>query len=150
MRCSATLFLAYSFSSPLHIPMYAASELANPSKFRFHLLSGFSVIKIAVSACIGCVGQLAVTPWFFFARPTPQNPTGNVAQRTVAAIVWSSLSALLFFYYIQRDWPRDSDADTFRACLFGVAVVFGIGALVVVGVISRRRRQKPQSQSTNH
>ena len=110
----------------------------------FHFLLRSSVFKIAVSACIGCSVQLIVTPWFFSARPTAQNPTGNIAKRSAAAIVWSSLTALLFFYYIQRDWPSDSQANAFRACLFGATIVFGIVALVVVGVVSRRP-EKPLS-----
>src|SRR5882757_2547277 len=80
----------------------------------FHLLLGLSIVKIVVSAGIGCVGQLIVTPWFFSARPTARNPAGNIAQRAVAVIVWFSLSALLFFYYISRDWPNDSHGREFR------------------------------------
>jgi hypothetical protein len=108
--------------------------------FQFFISCGDSrSLKIAVSAGIGCAVQLIVTPWFFSARPTAQNPSGNIAQRAVAAIVWSSLTALLFFYYIQRDWPRDSHANAFRACLFGITIVFGIAALVLVRVFSRHR-----------
>src|ERR1039457_5065004 len=74
----------------------------------FHWGLGFSIAKIAVSVGIFCVGQLAVTPWLFSARVTTENPTGNIAQRAVAVIVWFSLSALFFFYYVSRDWLNDS------------------------------------------
>jgi hypothetical protein len=103
----------------------------------FHFVLGFSIVKIVVSVGIGCAVQLMVTPWFFSARPTARNPSGDIAQRAVAAIVWSSVTALLFFYYIQRDWPKDSHANAFRACLFGTTIVFAIGALILVRVFSR-------------
>ncbi len=105
----------------------------------FHWLLGFSIIKIAVSAGIGCAGQLAATPWLFSARPTAENPAGNITQRAVAVIVWFSLTALMFFYYIQRDWPNDSHGRAFRACLFGVTIMFAVISLIVVGLISRNR-----------
>jgi hypothetical protein len=104
----------------------------------FHLLLGFPIAKIVVSAGIGCAGQMVVTPWLFSARATARNPTGKVFQTTVAVIVWISLSALLFFYYIQRGWPKDSDAQLFRACLFGVTIVFAVGALIVAFLRDRR------------
>jgi len=105
----------------------------------FHLLLGFRIAKIAVFAGIGCAGQLAVTPWLFSARATAQNPTGNITLRAVAVILWFSSSALLIFYYIQRDWPNNPDAQLFRACVIGTTIAFGIVALIVVGVVSRRR-----------
>ena len=105
----------------------------------FHWLLGFSIVKIAASAGIGCAVQLAVTPWFLSARPTDQNPSGNVTQRAIAAIVWSSLSALLFFYYISRNWPNDVHARQFRDILFGTTIVFGVVCLIIVGLISRKR-----------
>jgi hypothetical protein len=103
----------------------------------FHWGFGVSIAKIAISVGIGCAGQLAVTPWLFSARATAENPTGKIAQRAVAVIVWFSLSALLFFYYIQRDWPSDSHGKLFREIMFGTTIVFGIVGLAIVGLISR-------------
>jgi len=45
----------------------------------FHWGLGFAIAKIAISVGIGCVGQLAVTPWLFSARATAENPAGKIA-----------------------------------------------------------------------
>jgi len=52
-----------------------------------------------------CGVQLAITPWLYSSRATPQNPDGWLAERAAAVFVWFSLTALLLFYYIQRGWP---------------------------------------------
>ena len=105
----------------------------------FHWGLGFPIAKIAVSVGIFCVGQLAVTPWLFSARPTSENPAGNFGRRAVAVTVWFSLSALLFFYYISRDWPNDSHGREFREILFGTTIVFAIVGLTIVRLISPNR-----------
>jgi hypothetical protein len=92
-------------------------------------------------AGIGCVGQLVATPWLYSARATAENPAGKVAQRAVAVIVWFSMSSLLFFYYISRDWPNDADGILFKRIMFGTTIGFGIIGLVIVRVISRNRRR---------
>jgi hypothetical protein len=105
----------------------------------FHWGLGFSIAKIAVSVGIFCVGQLAVTPWLFSARVTTENPTGNIAQRAVAVIVWFSLSALFFFYYVSRDWLNDAHGAEFKRIMFGTTIVFGVVGLIIVRLISRNR-----------
>ena len=105
----------------------------------FHWGLGFPIAKIAVSVGIFCVGQLAVTRWLFSARPTSENPAGNFGRRAVAVTVWFSLSALLFFYYISRDWPNDSHGREFREILFGTTIVFAIVGLTIVRLISPNR-----------
>jgi hypothetical protein len=105
----------------------------------FHWGLGFSIAKIAVSVGIFCIGQLAVTPWLFSARATTENPTGKKAERSVAAIVWFSFSALLFFYYIGRGWPNDAHETEFRGIMFGTTIVFGIAGLIIVRLVSRNR-----------
>ena len=105
----------------------------------FHLWLRFPIAKIVVSASIGCLVQMAFTPWLFSARATPQNPTGRIAQRSAAVILWITLTALLFFYYIQRGWPNNSAAHVFRLCVFGTTIVAGVMALVRVGIITRRK-----------
>jgi hypothetical protein len=105
----------------------------------FHLLLGFPIEKIVVSASIGCVVQLVFTPWLFSARATPQNPNGKVARRSAVVVVWLTLTALLFFYYIQRSWPSSSDARIFRICLFGTTIAAGIVALIAIGIVSRKQ-----------
>ena len=103
----------------------------------FHMLLGFSITKIAVSAGIGCAGHLAVTPWLFSARPTAQSPAGKIAQTAAAVIVWISMSGLLFFYYISRDWPNDAHGAEFKRILFGITIIFGISCLIIVSLLSR-------------
>jgi hypothetical protein len=102
----------------------------------FHLLLGFPVTKILISSAIGCAVQLAITPWLFAARATGQNPSGQKARAGVAMIVGYSLTCLLFFYYVQRSWPRDPHSNEFRAILFGTTIV---AALFAFGMVSRSR-----------
>jgi hypothetical protein len=104
-----------------------------------HFLFGASMGKIVVVASIGCLLQLLFTPWLFSARATAENPEGNVVQRSAAVIGWVTLTALLFFYYLQRGWPRDANAQMFRVCLFGTTIVLGVVGLLVVRVVFRRR-----------
>lgn len=105
----------------------------------FHWVLGFSIVKIAVSAGIGCAGQLAATPWLFSARSTAENPVDDIAKRAVVVIVWFSLSALLFFCYISRDWPNDAYVTEFKRITFGTTIVFGIVGLIVARLILRNR-----------
>jgi hypothetical protein len=105
----------------------------------FHLLLGFPTAKVIISAAIGCTMQLAFTPWLFSARATASNPNGITGRRSIAVIVWLTSTALVFFYYIQRSWPMNSDAKVFRICLFGTTIALGILALVIVGIVSNRR-----------
>jgi len=107
----------------------------------FHWLLGFSIVKIAVSASIGCAGQLAATPWLFSARATAGNPVGDIPKRVTAVIIWFSLTALLFFYYSSRDWPNDEHATEFKWIMFGTTLVFGVMGLTAVALISRNRRR---------
>jgi hypothetical protein len=71
----------------------------------FHFLLGVSLVKVAVCSGLGCAGHLIVTPLLFSGRATAQNPSGDIIQTATAVIVWLSLSVLLIFYYLQRDWP---------------------------------------------
>jgi hypothetical protein len=112
----------------------------------FHFLLGVSLVKVAVCSGLGCAGHLIVTPLLFSGRATAQNPSGDIIQTATAVIVWLSLSVLLIFCYLQHDWPRDSNANTFRACAYGVTIVFAVGALVAVRVFAHRLRSS-QSMS---
>ena len=105
----------------------------------FHLLLGFPISKIAVSAGICCAVQFAVTPWLFSARATRQNPSGRTVRRAAVVIVWLSLTALLLFYYIQRGWPNNADVQLFRACGFRTIIALAFIGLIVVGAVSRHR-----------
>jgi hypothetical protein len=97
----------------------------------FHLGFGSSISKIAISLAICCGAQLAITPWLYSARATPQNPNGFVGRRTAAVFVWCSLTALFLFYYIQRGWPSSQAAQQARIIMSVGLVVF----LVILGVI---------------
>jgi heme/copper-type cytochrome/quinol oxidase subunit 2 len=110
----------------------------------FHLWLRFSIAKILVAVGIGCAIQLAVTPWMFSARATPQNPRGKVARLAAAAIVWLTVWLLLLSYYLQRGWPSSSSAQLFRACMFGTIIVFGLIGLALVAAVSSRRRNKSE------
>jgi hypothetical protein len=106
----------------------------------FHLLFRCSIVSIAVFTCIACGGQLAVTPWLFSARATLQNPIGNVVQRAYAVVLWFTLTALAFLYYLLHLWRNDQDARAFFELSFVTTSVFGVIGFIAVGVVSRRRR----------
>src|SRR5208282_2049769 len=99
----------------------------------FHLWLRFSIAKIAISLGICCAVQLAITPWLYSSRATPQNPDGLVGRRTAAVFVWFSLTALLLFYYIQRGWPSNPTAQQARIIMFVALVVL----LIILGVLLR-------------
>jgi hypothetical protein len=63
----------------------------------FHLWLKVSIAKIANFSGICCVVQLAITPWLFHARSTPQNPPGRIRERVGALSVLFSAVSLLFF-----------------------------------------------------
>jgi hypothetical protein len=99
----------------------------------FHLWLGFTIAKIAIALCICCGVQLAITPWLYSSRATPQNPDGLVGRRTAAVFGWFSLTALLLFYYIQRGWPSNPTAQHARIIMFVALVVL----LIILGTLLR-------------
>jgi hypothetical protein len=126
----------------------------------FHFWLGFSIVKIAVSVGICCGVQLAITPWLFSARATPQNPGGLIGRRTAAVFVWYSLTALLLFYYIQRGWPSNQTAQQVRVIMSVALVVFLIilGAFLLYNIRSitmillhfRSKRESSQGPDGSH
>jgi hypothetical protein len=78
-----------------------------------------------------CAVQMAITPWLFSARATPQNPSGRPAQRAAAVTVLASLMALLFFGYIGGLWPRDEGTREFAF------IGLGLIALLVIFLVAR-------------
>jgi hypothetical protein len=78
----------------------------------FHLWLKVPTPAIATFTGTCCAVQLAVTTWLFSARATRQNPSGRMAQRTVAVIVWFSTMTLLLTYYLRRSFPEDIETDS--------------------------------------
>ena len=72
----------------------------------FHMWLKVSTAKAAMLTGLFCAAQLAITPWLFAARATPQNPRGRPAQRSKAVAVLASLVGLIFFAFIGSIWPR--------------------------------------------
>jgi hypothetical protein len=107
----------------------------------FHFGLAVPIAKIASFAGIGCAEQLAITPWIFSARATPQNPSGKIARRTAALIVWIILFAFLIFYYFQRGWSSSSPAQPLRGYLFDTLIVVVVVAITIVEAVLRHRRQ---------
>ena len=99
----------------------------------FHLWLGLSIVKIAVLVGICCGVQLALVPWFYSARSTPQNPDGLIGRRTAVVFVWLSLTTLLVFYSLQRGWPSNPTRQNAHIIMFASLVV----ALIIVGVLLR-------------
>jgi hypothetical protein len=105
----------------------------------FYLWLEIPIKTIAAFFLMLCVVQLAVTPWLFSARSTPQNPVGNLFRRRAAVIVWFSLNGLVLAYFMLRGSPPDAGA---RAIFIGLPVVLGTGALIALALISSRKRAK--------
>jgi hypothetical protein len=100
----------------------------------FHWWLKVSTAKVATLTGLFCAAQLAVTPWLFSARATPQNPSGRPAQRGAAVAVLASLMALLFFSYFGGIWPRAEGTREFTFTGFGLTV------LVVILFVATRRK----------
>jgi hypothetical protein len=100
----------------------------------FHLWLNVPTAKVATLTGLFCAAQLAITPWLFSARATPQDPHGRPAQRAAAVAVLASLVALLFFGYIGGIWPQAEGAREFT---FGG---IGLTALVVIIFVAGRRK----------
>jgi hypothetical protein len=112
----------------------------------FHLWLGFSIAKIAISLGICCGVQLAITPWLYSSRATPQNPDGLVGRRAAAVFVWFSLTALLLFYYIQRGWPSNPTAEQARIIMSVALVTKPLASLVVCFAFGTK--DKPRATPT--
>ena len=68
----------------------------------FHFWLGFATTKVMVFMASCFFAQLAITPWLFSARSTPQNPSGNIARRTWVVILWVSTTGFLLFSFLHR------------------------------------------------
>jgi hypothetical protein len=73
----------------------------------FHLAFKFPIAKIASYLSICCAVQVAISPWFIYARRTPQRPEGRVTHRLIAVTLFATTITLLFLYYIGRSRPED-------------------------------------------
>lgn len=105
-----------------------------------HWVLGVPMSIIVTSASIGCGIQLLVTPWLFSARSTKENQAGNVLRRSAAVIVWITTTILLFFWYVQRFWPENSEKQSFEVIAYSMTIAAGVIGLIAVGIISRARR----------
>jgi hypothetical protein len=97
----------------------------------FHMWLKVPTAKVATLTGLFCAVQMAITPWLFSARATPQNPSGRPAQRAAAVTVLASLMALLFFGYIGGLWPRDEGTREFAF------IGLGLIALLVIFLVAR-------------
>ena len=111
----------------------------------FHLGLHVPVKTVTLFSGICCAVQLAVTPWLFYARATPQNPTGQIVQRTAAVIVLLSAITLLFFYFVRRSWPEDVETGRFTAIAIGMTVLFAVFGFIRYCVVPRRRKDEVNS-----
>ncbi len=105
----------------------------------FHLWLGAPISKIAICVGIACVSQLAVTPWLFSARATPQNPDCNIAMRSSVVIIWISAFCLALFSYILGQYPQNPNSKLLWSCMLGTVCALGLGGLFAVRVIFRER-----------
>jgi hypothetical protein len=106
----------------------------------FHCWLKVSIATIAMFVGLGCAVQLVITPWLYSARATRQNPEGRRCRRAAAMIVWMSATALLLFCYMPLTLVGDKDSRQFSTIAFIMIVGLAFTALVIVGLISRRRK----------
>jgi hypothetical protein len=105
----------------------------------FHLWLKVPVAKIASFTGICCVVQLAVTPWLFHARSTPQNPPGRIRERVIALSVLFSAVSLLFFYYLRRSAPEDIETLQFTTiALIGTIPVVALSSVIAYRIVRKR------------
>jgi len=104
----------------------------------FHLGFRVPIAKIASFIGISYAVQIAITPWLFYARRTPQHPDGRIVHRAVAVSVFMATISLLFFYTLRRSRPDDLATHQFTSIAMGATVVFA----VISPVISLARRKK--------
>lgn len=110
----------------------------------FHIWLKVPTAKAAMLTGLFCAAQLAVIPWLFTARATPQNPSGRPAQRSKAVAVLGSLVGLIFFVFIGNIWPH---ADgTLEFVIGGIVST----ALVVIIFVAGRGKWHLGSESDSH
>jgi hypothetical protein len=103
-----------------------------------HFLLKVATAKIATFIGICCAMQLAVTPWLFSARATPQNPGGRPFRARAAVVVLFSGWSLLFFYYLRRGSPEDLDTRRFTDIALLGTIVLAVALLVTNFACARR------------
>jgi hypothetical protein len=96
----------------------------------FHRWLKAPATKIVTFKGIFCAAQLAVTPSLFSARATPRNPTGQIARRAIALVVWFSAAMLLLLYSLRRSLPENLDTRRFTSITTILTVLFGILGLI--------------------
>lgn len=108
-----------------------------------HLWLKVPIAKIATFMGICCAMQLAVTPWLFSARATPQIPEGRPFRARAAVVVLFSGWSLLFFYYLRRGSPEDLDTRRFTAIALVGTIVLAAALLAINFSRSRRTSGQP-------
>jgi hypothetical protein len=92
----------------------------------FHL--GFRVPISTIASYLGICSliQLAITPWFYYGRKTPQRPEGRPVHLTLAATVGVATMTVLFCFYLRLSRPDDLAIHKFTSIMMGVTVVFAL------------------------
>lgn len=111
----------------------------------FHYWYKVPISTVAIFSGIGCATQLSITPWLFSARATQQNPSGRITQRASVVIIFLSLIALLFFYFVRHAQPEDMETRRFTSIGFIVTIVFGLLAFTILRLASRGRQSSNSS-----
>lgn len=105
----------------------------------FHFLLRVPTNLVAAFTGIFCAGQLAVTPWIFRARATPQNPIGRTALRALSIYIWFSVSMLFFLYYFRLVWSQDIETRRFTTITMLIMLLFGAANVIRYGIVLRRQ-----------
>ena len=107
----------------------------------FHLAFKVSIAKIASYLSICCAIQVAISPWFIYARRTPQRPEGRVTHRLIAVTLFATTITLLFFLsYIGRSRPEDPATLQSALIAMGVTIIFAVVYLVIRLALRTRKR----------
>jgi FtsH-binding integral membrane protein len=99
-----------------------------------------SIAKIASYLSICCAIQVAISPWFIYARRTPQRPEGRVTHRLIAVTLFTTTITLLFLSYIGRSRPEDPATLQSALIAMGVTIIFAVVYLVIKLALRTRKR----------
>jgi hypothetical protein len=105
----------------------------------FHLWLGARIKTVATFFLILCVVHLAVTPWLFAARSTPQNPIGKPFKRGAAVIVVFTLDGLVVAYFMLRGSPHNPVS---WGVFVAMPILLGVIFLAALALKLREKRAK--------
>ncbi len=109
-----------------------------------HLFFKIPVAMVASWMSICCAVQVAICPWLFYSRRTPDHPEGRITHRRLAVAVFSTTISVVFFFYLRHSRPTDSATREFSSIGMGVSSLFAVLYLLKGFVPRQRRKDEPE------